>query len=100
MLGGEERLKHIMREETGVTLKWYEIGLELLDSNNVVVLDVIKEKYPNDANKCCTEMFKKWLEYKPDGDWDQLAMALNKLELNSAAKSIKSEFTGKNTWIC
>ena len=81
-----------MRNETGVTLKWYDIGLELLDGNNVP-LDEIKENYPNDVNKCCTEMFKNWLQYNPEANWDQLASALSEVGLITAAENIKGEFT-------
>lgn len=80
-----------MRVETGVTTRWYDIGLELL--GNTVPLDEIQANYPNDVNKCCTEMFKKWLHCKPDADWDQLASVLHKIGLNAAAENIRSEFT-------
>ena len=86
-----KRLKHMMRYEMGVTVEWYDIGLELLDGD-AVALDEIGIKYPNDVNKCCTEMFKKWLQCKPNADWDQLVTALSELKLNAAAENIKSEF--------
>ena len=60
---------------------------------NTVALQEIKANYPNDVNKCCTEMFMKWLECKPDANWDQLASALSEVGLTTAAENIKSEFT-------
>ena len=75
----------------GVTRKWHDIGLELL--NDAVVLDEITENYPKNINKCCTEMFKRWLEREPDANWDKLVTVLMKVELKTAAENIKSEFS-------
>jgi len=80
-----------MRHEAGVTAKWYDIGLELLDSNTIA-LDEIKENNPNDLHMCCTEMFKKWLQCKPDANWDQLAIVLTKVGLNTASENIKGGY--------
>ena len=79
-----------MRHERGVTIKWYDIGLELLDSNAAVALEKIKANHPNDVDKCCTEMFQKWLECKPDANWDQLVSVLTKVGLMTAANNIRS----------
>ena len=81
-----------MRREAGITVEWYDIGLELFDGNTVA-LDEIKAKYSSDVNACCTEMFKKWLQYNPEADWDQLASVLSEVGLTTAAENIKSEFT-------
>ena len=80
-----------MRREAGVTVEWYDIGVELLDGNTVA-LEEINKKYPNDVNKCCTAMFKKWLQYNPEADWDKLASALDEVGLTTAAENIKSKF--------
>ena len=90
LLGGcpdLKQLKHVMRNETGFTVKWYDIGLELLGSH-AAILDVIKENNPKDVDKCCTEMFKEWLESKPNANWDQLIATLNAIGLNTAAENI------------
>ena len=84
-----------MRHEAGVTAEWYDIGVELLDGN-IVALDEIKIRYSSDVNKCCTEMFKKWLQYNPEADWDQLASVLSEVGLTTAAKNIKSKFANKD----
>ena len=81
-------LKHIIRNEQGVTAKWYDIGLELLD-NDTVALDNIKMNYQSDVDERCTEMFKKWLEKTPDAKWNQLVRALKKVGLIAAAYNIK-----------
>lgn len=80
-----------MRREAGVTTEWYDIGVELLDGNTVA-LEEIKAKYSSDVNKCCTEMFNKWLQYNPEANWDQLASVLSEVGLTTAAKNIKSKF--------
>ena len=76
-----------MRRETSLTTKWYDIGLELLDSDTAT-LDLIKKNNPMDADECCTEMFKKWLESNSDASWDQLIDALCVIGLDAAVKNI------------
>ena len=91
-------LKHIMKDEAGVTTEWYDIGLELL--NDVVVLNNIRANHPTDVNRCCTEMFSKWLQREPDASWNQLAEALKKVGLNAAAKNvIQGQYHGCNSYI-
>ena len=81
-----KELKRVMKYE-GVTTKWYDIGLELFDSNGGIV-NVIKENHPNDNDKCCTEMFNKWLQQRSDASWFQLGEALTNTGLNTAAKYV------------
>ena len=76
-----------MRNEADVTTKWYDIGLELLDSHTAT-LNVIKANHPNDVDECCTEMFNKWLGSKPNANWSQLIVALNGIGLNTVAENI------------
>ena len=85
-----------MKHEMGVTLKWYDIGMQLLDDDDSVALAKIRENYPNNVNKCYTEMLKKWLLCKSDANWDQLATVFTKVKLDIAAKNIKSEFFNIN----
>ena len=85
------RLKRIMRREAGVTDKWYDIGVELLVGT--VALNEIRAKYSSDVDKCCTEMFEKWLQCNPEANWDQLASALSEVGLKTAAQNIKGKST-------
>ena len=71
----------------GVAIRWYTLGVELLDGDTAV-LDVIKTNYQHDDDRC-TEMFKKWLEMKPDASWSQLVTALNDIGLNTAADNVR-----------
>jgi len=85
-----------MRHEVGVVTKWYDIGIELLDSNTAA-LEIIKKNNQNDPEKCCTGMFNKWLESKPDASWNQLITVLREIKLNTAASNIEK---GKYRCIC
>ena len=92
----QKQLHAIVKPEVnGVAAHWYDLGVQLLDYATGV-LDVIKADHPNDANKCCTVMFEKWLMLKPDASWNQLVTALTNLGLNSLAANLRSHLqTGK-----
>ena len=100
-LGGRPQLKDlkdIMKKYDGVTIKWYDIGVELLCSDDAVVLNVIRTNCPTDVTKCCTEMFNEWLQRVPDASWNQLAEALKKVGLNTAAKNVvRGQYNGCNS---
>ena len=81
------QLKDVMRNETNIIIHWYDIGLELLDDG---ILDLIKDGASGNAEKCCTRMFKTWLDRNPDASWNQLIGTLKKIKLNAAAESVKS----------
>ena len=80
-------LNDVIRHEAGVATRWYDLGVELLDSNTAV-LDVIETNYQSDDDRC-SRMFKKWLEMKTDASWSQLVTALNKIGLKTAADNIR-----------
>ena len=82
-----KNLNNIIRNEAGVANNWYTLGVELLDSNTVV-LDVIKTNHQRDDDRC-SEMFKTWLEMKPDASWSQLISALTEINLQTAADNIE-----------
>ena len=85
-----------MRQESGVATRWYELGVELLDSNTAV-LDVIQSEHQSD-NVRCSKMLKTWLEMKPDASWSQLVTALNNIGLRTAADNVKmSELSKKGS---
>ena len=56
--------------------KWYNLGIELLDPDDVEELDRIEAKHPSDLKKCCTKMFQFWLRKHPTASWNQLIIAL------------------------
>ena len=68
-------------EHSEIASKWYELGLELVDSQ---ILKVIRADHPNDTNACCHVMFEKWLEMNSDASWSQLVTALDNIEMTTA----------------
>ena len=87
------QLLQLMRDEP-ISAKWYELGEELLEKD--IALSVIQANYPNDVNRCCYEMFKKWLDVNPDASWSQLVTALNNIGLCKAAVSISKQYMSGN----
>ena len=59
-----------------VAVKWKEIGVQLLRSNQTHELDIIQVNYPQDVVHCCKCVLKKWLESSVDATWNQLIEAL------------------------
>ena len=83
-------LNRHVRDSVG--LKWHDLGIELLDSNNAVEdLDTIEAEYPTDLKKCCTKMFSMWLRKQPSASWNQLIEALRQpnIELDTLATKIE-----------
>ena len=79
--------------KAGVATRWFSLGVELLDSNTAV-LDVIKTSHQRDDD-WCSEMFKKWLEMKPDASWSQLVTALNNIGLRAVADNMQGKVLQK-----
>ena len=75
---------------TATSLKWHELGVELLDDNQIPQLDIIKANN-NDVSRCCSEMFSYWLQTHPNANWYELVAALRApgIELNDVAASVK-----------
>ena len=73
-----------------VATKWYDLGLELLETKHERELEIIETNHSNDAAKCCRKMFSKWLESQSDSaSWDQLIQAVKNIELNNVANVIE-----------
>ena len=49
-----------MRGEVGKN--WHDLGIELLESNDVGGLNTIEAEHSSDLKKCCTKMFELWLK--------------------------------------
>ena len=82
-------LNEHVRKEVGSS--WHDLGIDLLDNNDVSALNTIRSQYPNDINKCCTEMFQLWLKKQPTASWNQLINSLKKdhIGLNHLATKIE-----------
>ena len=73
-----------------VSIKWYDLGLELLEDEYEGELETIHKDYKADGSKtCCQKMFSKWLETRDGASWDQLIEAMRTIELNNVARDIE-----------
>ena len=72
-----------------VATRWYDLGLELLETKHERELDIIETNYRNDVITCCRKMFRKWLETRDDASWDQLIQAVKNIEVNNVASDIE-----------
>ena len=73
-----------------VATRWYDLGLELLETKHERELEIVETNYRNDAAMCCRKMFSKWLETQSDNaSWDQLIQAVKNIELNNVASDIE-----------
>ena len=91
-LNQKPTLKLLNRYVRGsVGLKWHDLGIELLDVDDVEDLDKIEAEHPLDLNKCCTKMFQLWLKKQPAASWNQLVIALKgpDIELHALATKIE-----------
>ena len=75
--------------------KWYQLGIELLDDDQVTQLAVIK-KNNDDVTERCTELFSYWLRTHPNSTWYQLVAAMREpgVELNQLAASVEEKIAG------
>jgi len=81
-------LHKVTREYVGVATNWFQLGVILLGDSETAALEVINTNHQSDDDRC-NDMFKKWLQMKPDSSWSQLVTALNNVGLNSAAHKIQ-----------
>jgi len=81
-----------------VTTKWYDLGIELLEVEDLKTLDEIQSNYPRDASMCCTKMFQLWLDGQPEASWRQLLQALRELniEMYELANKIEQKLISIN----
>ena len=74
-----------------VSSKWYDLGIELLDSDNIEELDTIEAVDSFNLYKCCGKMFHLWLKTQPTASWSQLIEALRQpgVDLGALASNIE-----------
>ena len=68
-----------------VATKWYELGAELFDEKEEHILGTIETNYSRDANKCCFEMFRSWLQTDTNATWSRIVEALESPGINLAS---------------
>ena len=79
----------------GVSHRWHDLGLELLDSQHEEKLNEIKCNYPNNVGECCKEVFRLWLNTNDNATWNSLIQALKEIKLNSLSTTIKGMLISK-----
>ena len=95
MFAGDKRpsLKYLNRYvKQPVGSRWYDLGIELLEADDIEGLNKIKSDNPKDHdNRCCTEMFQLWLRKQPTASWNQLIESLKQpvIELTQLAITIE-----------
>jgi len=74
-----------------IATKWYDIGIELLDEEDEIILNTTKKNFPGDHDICAAEMLQLWLARKTDASWNQLIQAFRKrhIKLNVLASEIE-----------
>ena len=83
------KLKYLSRHVVPkVYSMWYELGVELLDDEDIPLLDNIEASNPKSCETCCIEMFKLWYNKKPESSWIQLLDALKYIHQSKLAKQL------------
>ena len=75
--------------KTSVGSKWYDLGIDLLESDDVEELNIIQSQHPTDINTCCTKTFQLWLVKQPIASWNQLIDSLRYINLGHVAGKIE-----------
>jgi len=78
-----------------VTPKWHDLGVELLDDDQVGQLKVIEKNNSGNVQNGCREMFRYWLQSHPEANWHTLVEALKEINKITAAANLEKKFSGK-----
>ena len=78
---------------TAVGSKWYELGIELLNEDQLTQLDIIRANN-HEVTRCCSELFRFWLSSHSTATWQNLVEALKApgVELNDVAATVERHF--------
>ena len=87
-----ESLNNFVRDEIAPT--WHDFGKQLLKDEYVDRLDEIEKSHPGDMERCCTEMFKYWLEVDSEANWNKLTDALKQTGQNAIAAKVEVVIQG------
>ena len=86
------RMKYLIRHVIPhIIIKWYEIGVELLDMCDESKLKIIKCNHPGDVEKCAFEMLKLWLETEVDASWNKLIQVFKQRQIDLFLLAFKIE---------
>ena len=81
-------LKHLQIFRKYIGDHWFDLGVQLLDDRDVLDLDTIKQNFPHNTKKCCTEMFQLWLSRYMSASWEDFISALQAIELYDVADKV------------
>ena len=89
------KLLQSMKVVIAISSKWYELGIELLDDDQVGKLEAIKADN-DEVTRRCSAMLSYWLQTHPDVTWNDLVAGLRApgVEMNDLAATITGQFTG------
>ena len=73
----------VIRVIPSVAIKWFNLGVVLLDPKYQNELSIIEADTRNDAATCCRKMFSKWLNTDEHASWNKLIGALRIVQLNN-----------------
>ena len=71
------------------SIKWKDLGHELLDREYHKELSIIETNYRFDVRTQFSKMFNKWTQTAPRASWRQLINALYKIGLTTLAKDVE-----------
>ena len=80
-----------MKYKGEIATHWSNLGAQLLEEKHANKLDIIQENHRGDVERCCTEMFKHWLNVDTNPSWNKLIDALEQIEQNSVAEKMKED---------
>ena len=78
-------IKHV---RLNIASRWYDLGTQLLSSDQCKKLDTIELDHRNNVEMCCTKMLVFWLEVDATATWDKLIKALQCVGLDAVAETI------------
>ena len=78
-----------------MSTKWYELGIALLDDDQIRQLEVIKADN-DEVTRRCLAMLSYWLETHPDVTWNDLIDGLKApgVEMNELAATVAKQLIG------
>ena len=74
-----------------ISTHWLEIGIELLDIGDEPILEIFRENYPNNSNRCASEMLQLWLNKRVEASWNILIQVLRQPHIGLSVLASKIE---------
>ena len=81
----------------GIAVFWEDLGFELLNEKQCVMLEIIKQNHYIDVRVCGTQMLRYWLEVDTKASWNRLIKALEEIHQESMVMYIKTDIL-KGFW--